>query len=418
MLIFLVRKDSDVLKRILNKPGGHKIDNPDADSPQTEGTEDIPFAPLETNASKNQITTNVFQDPLPGNFEVTGDTAQAFDAFLNNDRFFEEMNLVASSRHTGNVGANKRNDPTGMNNPSSGFSADSLYNLISGHQGPIIESNFLHNMLAQPEVATPGPQAKGRTHGSSLITLEAVIEEVLSTMKFHAIRDRLEIPRTTLSLSPEEIELFDSHTRTGVTSLAVRAFLKSTHLGGYTRVMGFTGLVENIMQWRMAPTSENRAKIPPPFTPTVLQQRFTDHHPAIDFLTWGDLRDQLLLYVNLSCVDLNKLLYDSVRCVVREFHHLQVAVPVLDTVAYIATTHSAVSTKATAVTNEIYGPGYGLKDERLMETVVDRIHKHGFDKLEERKLSPTFGVAYPFLDISNTVTKMPVVDYRSIQSCF
>ncbi|KAF2816825.1 uncharacterized protein BDZ99DRAFT_513099 [Mytilinidion resinicola] len=415
----VLRKDSDVLKRILNKPGVQKAESHDAESPQTEGTEDILFAPLEPLASKNQIPANVFPDaPPPGSFEITGDTAQAFDAFLNNDRFFEEMNLVASNKLMGNVGAYKQNDPPNVSNLSSGFSANSLYNLISNHPGPIIESGYLHNVPTQPGMANSGTQTKGRTSGGSLTTLESVIEEVLSTMKFHAIRDRLEIPRSTLSLSPEEIEIFDSYTRTGVTSLAVRAFLKSTHLGGYTRVMGFAGLVESIMQWRMAPTSENRAKIPHPFTPTVLQQRFTDHHPAIDFMTWGDLRDQLLLYVNLDSVDLNKLLYDSVRCVVREFQQLQLAVPVLDTVAYIAITHGAVSTKATTATNETYGPNYELKDESHMQAVVDRIHKYGFDKLEERKISPTFGVAYPFLDISNTVTKMPVVDYRSIQSCF
>jgi hypothetical protein len=169
-------------------------------------------------------------------------------------------------------------------------------------------------------------------------------------------------------------------------------------------IQGFHRLVESIMQWRMAPTSQNRAKIPHPFTPTILQQRFADHHPAIDFLTWGELRDQLLLYVNLNGVDLNKLLYDSVRCVVREFPELQVAVPVLDAVAYIATTHASASAKTTPTTgtNEIYGPGYGLKDDGLRRAVVDRIKSHGFDRFEERKISPAFGVAYPFLDISNS----------------
>jgi hypothetical protein len=221
----------------LNKPVGQGIESPDADSPHTESTEEIPFVPMNTINTKREIQVDSFNPPPPLGLGVFGDTTQAFDELLNSDGFFEEMNRAASDKFMPPDNL-EQTEMAVTGDSNNDFSLNNIYNLMCGFPGPIIESNsHLDAIRHQPDIIPKNTPLRKRTSGSSLLTLESVIEEVISSMKFHSIRDRLEIPQATLSLSPEEIEQFDSHTRAGVTSLAVRAFLKSTYLGGYTRVM-------------------------------------------------------------------------------------------------------------------------------------------------------------------------------------
>lgn len=279
----------------------------------------------------------------------------------------------------------------------------------SGNNIPLRESDEPLLSISNPLSSNPF------VTGSPLLALESTIKEVIATMKFNSLRERLGIPQSPFCLSPEQAEVFDSQTREGIISFAVRVMLKSTPLGGYVRVMDYSALVESIIQWRIHPSSENRAKIPQPFRPTVLQTRFRDHHPAIDFLFNGDLRDQLLLHMDY--VDMDKLGFDCVKSIVREYPEFGVALPVLDTFAHMANAEVALSGGATGF-NYLQDIKYGVREESITQNLIDKVRKYCLDKMCDRKLSPTFEKAYPFLDLSNIVTKLPVVDYRSIEFAF
>ncbi|KAI9784450.1 MAG: hypothetical protein M1839_002106 [Geoglossum umbratile] len=77
--------------------------------------------------------------------------------------------------------------------------------------------------------------------------------------------------------------------------------LRCSILEKYPYMMDTALPTEKILRWRIQPTPENRAPIPEPFHPTILQQLVIDRPASLDFIHFGHLRDQLI--INMGAYD-------------------------------------------------------------------------------------------------------------------
>ena len=155
--------------------------------------------------------------------------------------------------------------------------------------------------------------------------------------------------------------------------------------------------MEKIIKWRISPTFANRENVPHPFTPTVLQQHFSNRHPYIDFIPWSELRDQVLLY--MGELDMTQLLEDLIHCYVQEVPELSIALPLLDTYCEVSkqcTAKVAQSLSALSPDNN------DDSQSSVFYSVTSIFRKYGLDKYSERKLNPTFSKKHPLFDVEKS----------------
>ncbi len=144
------------------------------------------------------------------------------------------------------------------------------------------------------------------------------------------------------------------------------------------------------MKWRISPTFANREDIPYPFTPTVLQQYFSNRHPYIDFIPWSELRDQVLLY--MGELDMRQLLEDLIHHYVQEIPGLSIALPLLDT-------YCEVSKQSLSV---LFPDDNEDSQSSVFYSVTSIFRKYGLDNYAERKLDPAFSKKYSLFDLEKS----------------
>lgn len=128
-----------------------------------------------------------------------------------------------------------------------------------------------------------------------LVALETQLHNTLKQYSIRSLHKTLSIRPFPSDLDDAEISEFESKIFAEIVHVAIEAVLKCSRVGGYSHIMCPQSVVEKVLVWRRFPTPEHRNKVDHPFRPTVLQQRFPNHHPAIDLLYWDELRDQLIL---------------------------------------------------------------------------------------------------------------------------
>jgi Domain of unknown function (DUF3425) len=163
-------------------------------------------------------------------------------------------------------------------------------------------------------------------------------------------------------------------------------------------VQGTVPTIANVLRWRIAPSIENRAAIAEPFRPTPLQQLVRDRHPSIDFIHWGELRDQLIIY--MGAYNMQTLIMDSLQFLVREVPQLNIAIPVLEFYNALAASTDPAEFLSPETNIIQYNPliPYNPNPPSTMKLV----RKYGLDRILERRLMPAFAKKYPFLDISSS----------------
>jgi hypothetical protein len=150
------------------------------------------------------------------------------------------------------------------------------------------------------------------------------------------------------------------------------------------------------MRWRISPTFENREDIPHPFTPTVLQQHFDHRHPFIDFIPWGNFRDQVLLY--MGEIDMAQLLEDLIHHYVQNVPQLNAALPLLDTYCELVRQCNSEQSRI-----GMYAENGHDTQSSVFYSVASIVTKYGLAEYEERKLDPAFSKKYPFFDVDKSM---------------
>jgi hypothetical protein len=169
--------------------------------------------------------------------------------------------------------------------------------------------------------------------------------------------------------------------------------------------------VEKVLRWRISPSAENRATIDEPFRPTPLQQLVHSRHPSIDFIHWGELRDQLIIY--MGAYNMQTLILDTLQFLVREVPQLNSAIPVLEFYKAIAASSESSDFGPSESIAFHYSPlvSYNPNSQATLQLVK----KFGIDRVLERKLMPAFAQKYPFLDISSSRFPFPFIPF--FKSC-
>jgi Domain of unknown function (DUF3425) len=163
---------------------------------------------------------------------------------------------------------------------------------------------------------------------------------------------------------------------------------------------GTAPISEKILRWRLHPTPNNRSSIPEPFHPTPLQHLVHSRPASIDFVHWGELRDQLILY--RGNYDMRTLLKDTLDSLVREVPSLGIALPVIEYYGKIM--------EMGGDTINLEGEETELKDEYdpnqpyqpCSSVTLQGVRRYGLHRLSERKLQSTFAAKYPFLDVTRS----------------
>lgn len=149
----------------------------------------------------------------------------------------------------------------------------------------------------------------------------------------------------------------------------------------------------------MRPTRAHRNQIDAPFRPTILQQRFPKHHPAIDLVYWDELRDQLILCQ--TELEIGMVVHRWHLSSVIEFPEFKVAISVLELFAYLINpalfTLEALATETDIITIPL--ADCTVKDVRTEFGAM--IDSYGLNQFERRKLPASMAEEYPFLDLSN-----------------
>ncbi|KAL6230141.1 hypothetical protein BDW75DRAFT_77861 [Aspergillus navahoensis] len=165
------------------------------------------------------------------------------------------------------------------------------------------------------------------------------------------------------------------------------------------------------MIWRARPTAENRNRIDAPFRPTILQQRFPGHHPAIDVVYWAELRDQLILCQEE--LEIGMVVHRWQLSSVVEFPRSRVAVSALELFAYLINPDRfAVGQPVTP--GRIHIPLADCTERDLPQNFAHLLTTYHLDRFQDRKLPPLMAQEYPFLDLTNVITQYPVVSISQV----
>ncbi|KAH0558850.1 hypothetical protein GP486_004514 [Trichoglossum hirsutum] len=246
---------------------------------------------------------------------------------------------------------------------------------------------------------------------------EKLIRETMTRMRFGLFREDWSQRAIARQFTTQQIDEVDHMTLTDLCRIAFRIILRASTLEKYVYAGGTVPVLEKILRWRIAPTTENRDAIDEPFRPTPLQQLVRDRHPTIDFIHWGEVRDQLIIY--MGAYNMQTVMMDSLQYLVRDVPELNIAIPVVE--FYNAITASLDSSDLSSPEPIIpsYNPFVAYNPNS--QNVVRRVKKFGLGRVTERKLMPAFVKKYPFLDIPSAVSKLPVVHYADIgpyEYCF
>ncbi|KAJ5239858.1 hypothetical protein N7468_004477 [Penicillium chermesinum] len=233
---------------------------------------------------------------------------------------------------------------------------------------------------------------------SPLLLLEAMIQKAIQQFNVFSLHDAVLIRPFVSDLSEAEVQQINNQTLSQIVHLAADALIQGSRMGGYSHVICPTPVLEKVLLWRCNPTSENRNRIELPFRPTVLQQRFPDHHPAIDLLYWGELRDQLILCQEE--IEISTVVYRWQLSSVIEFPEQGASLSVLELFIYLA--NPTQFTLKSGVNED--GISIPLADVTVRD-VTDELEKlittYRLDQFGERKLPPWIGEDYPFIDMTN-----------------
>lgn len=170
--------------------------------------------------------------------------------------------------------------------------------------------------------------------------------------------------------------------------------------------------MERIVKWRISPTFANRENIPLPFTPTVLQQHFTNRHPYIDFIPWAELRDQVLLY--MGELDMTQLLEDLIYHYVKEVPELNAALPLLDTYCEVLKRCMA---EVTQQSSGEFSEDSVDSQSSVFYSVTGIFRRYGLDKYAERQLDPIFCKKYPLFDVERSKQHTMFAHLFDVLSC-
>jgi len=114
-----------------------------------------------------------------------------------------------------------------------------------------------------------------------------------------------------------------------VAKLAVNVLCRTSGFAEYIYGVGANDPMEQLFQWRLAPSMQTRLAIMEPFQPTPLQYMTTDYPIVIDFINWPSIRDQLIF--KLGSYDLDQVVADIVANTVIEIPEMRVAINIHDT---------------------------------------------------------------------------------------
>jgi hypothetical protein len=121
---------------------------------------------------------------------------------------------------------------------------------------------------------------------------------------------------------------------------------------------------------------------------------------SIDFVMWGTLRDQLILYHGRY--DLDELLDDCHLSTVIEDTRLGVAYLVVDTYLRIMQPSSPSISTAVPATQFIRDSNNCLLDGQQASSTLLKAQYSGMNRFADRKLLPNFAAKYSFLDIASS----------------
>ncbi|KAH0541235.1 hypothetical protein FGG08_004291 [Glutinoglossum americanum] len=226
---------------------------------------------------------------------------------------------------------------------------------------------------------------------------EKSVREAMEKMRFGYFRDSYSQWAMARQFTPQQIEEIDHMTLSDLCRIAFRIVFKATALEKYVYAGGTVPVVEKVLRWRISPSAENRAAINEPFRPTPLQQLVRDRHPSIDFIHWGELRDQLIIYI--GAYDMQTLIMDSLLYLVREVPQLHIAIPVLEFYNALAAASEPPDFASEPIAAQ-YDPLIPYNPNS--PATLSLVKKFGLDRVLERKLTPVFAKKYPFLDISSS----------------
>ncbi|KAJ5769170.1 hypothetical protein N7520_003729 [Penicillium odoratum] len=262
--------------------------------------------------------------------------------------------------------------------------------------GGLVNFSPLKGLLIQkpPNASTKSP----------LLILESKIQNAVQQFSLQSLHNTISILPFVGDLSTTEIQQIDNQTLIDIVHLVAQAMFQGSRVGGYTLVLCPIDIAERVLVWRSNPTSENRNRIEPPFRPTVLQQRFPDHHPAIDLLYWNELRDQLILCHEE--IDFGSTVYRWQLSSVIEFPEQGVAVSSLELFSYLANP-AQYNLNGVVEEDVISIPIVDVTARDITAQMKELAASYGLDRFEERKLPAWMAHEYPFLDMTN----IPVFQY-------
>lgn len=114
-----------------------------------------------------------------------------------------------------------------------------------------------------------------------------------------------------------------------VAKVVLDMMVKASGFSEYIYGIGANEAMEKVLAYRLCPSSDNRAAIPSPFSPTAFQVMSSDHPVAIDWFNWPSIRDQCLF--KSHCFDLAQLCADVVANTVIELPEYRAAINIHDT---------------------------------------------------------------------------------------
>ncbi|KAJ5924896.1 hypothetical protein N7454_007535 [Penicillium verhagenii] len=253
----------------------------------------------------------------------------------------------------------------------------------------VVKFSPLRGLLIQkpPNASTKSP----------LLILESKIQNAIQQLRLQSLHNAISILPFVGDLTKTEVQQIDNQTLVVVVHLVAQAMFQGSRIGGYSLCP--IPIAEKVLVWRSNPTSENRNRIELPFRPTVLQQRFPDHHPAIDLLYWNELRDQLILCQEE--INFGSTVYRWQLSSVIEFSDQGVAVSSLELFAYLA--NPAQCNLDGENEEEIISiPIIDVTARDLTEELKELAASYRLDRFEERKLPAWMAREYPFLDMTNS----------------
>ncbi|KAF7553686.1 hypothetical protein G7Z17_g3426 [Cylindrodendrum hubeiense] len=136
------------------------------------------------------------------------------------------------------------------------------------------------------------------------------------------IDDTVRVPGPTNDFEPvPSLNGEDSASIQDVIRAAAGLISSSCGLETYLSSINLVRYVEKVLAWRLG--IDNHRSVPAPFTPTPLQSRSLTHFMGIDFFSWSELRDQLLL--EQDNLNLEDIFRDLILYSVIEIPHLNAA---------------------------------------------------------------------------------------------